>query len=384
MKMLEKILVATDFDRSADDALNTVQALASAFNSQVILIHVIPKIPDSPVNLRTLKADSRKRLRELKSRLNGQGVRTGNSVVAVGSPFDQIIQVSELLDVNVIVAGSGDSVDGGRGSLAFTSERLVRKASKPVWVVKAGTLPVFGRILCAVDFSDPSARALTNAIHLARTFQAELTVLTVTQTLAGLYVASAVLARDAQSKFHRQEQKRFDEFLVQFDFTDVQWTKAMRQGVPEREILKFAQDASVDILVMGSVGRTGLARILMGTVAARVLREMPCSVITVKAEHAIRLQVEAEIADIEKQWERGQELLAKGFPEEAMGQFHNCLHKDNLYVPALQGLADAHERMGHREESERCSHTAKFIREKVLQNRVEASVRSSHPLWPKS
>lgn len=253
MKMLEKILVATDFGRSAGDALKTIQTLADAFGSEVILIHVIPEIPGSPVNLRTLKTACRERLRKLTSQLSRAGVRTGDSVVAVGSPFDQIIQVSELLDVNVVVLGSGDNADTGVCRLGFTPERLIRKASKPIWVVKAGALPVFKRILCAVDFSEPSARALTNAIHLARIFQAELTVLTVAQTLAGLYVTTAMLAREAQSKLHRQEERLFDKFLKRFDFTGVRWTKAIQQGVPEREILKLAREWSANLLIMGSV-----------------------------------------------------------------------------------------------------------------------------------
>ena len=102
--------------------------------------------------------------------------------------------------------------------------------------------------------------------------------------------------------------------------------------------------------------------------------------ITVKSEQAIRLQLEAEIADIELQWKRGQELLGQGFPLEAMRQFESCLAKDKFYAPALQGLAEAHARLGHLEESEMCSHRAKYIREKVLQDRIEAEIRSRHPL----
>lgn len=381
--MLKKILVATDFCSSSTDALKTAEVLASTFGSKIILIHVIPKVLGSPMNLRTLKTDRRNRMRKLRARLDGKGIRTGNSVVAVGSPFDQIIQTSELLDVNLIVAGSGSNAHSGRGWPGYVTERLVRKASKPVWVVKAGTPPKFKRILCAVDFSDPSARALTSAIHLARAYQAELTVLTVTQDLADLYVTSTKITRDAQSKFHQRMEKRFETFLKQFDFTDVRWTKAKQKGVPERKVLKFAKKSEADLLVMGSVGRTGLARIVLGTVAARILREMPCSLITVKAEDAVRLELEAEIADIEKQWACGQELLKKGLPGDAIHQFQNCLIKDKFHVPALQGMADAHARMGHREEAEKCSRAADCIREQRRQDRVEAAIRGEHALWRK-
>jgi len=380
MKLLEKILVATDFGKSAGDAVQTAQALARAFGSEIIFIHVIPEAPDSSGDLRALKASIRHRLRKLKAELASAGIRAGDSVVAVGSAFDQIIQASELLDVNVIVVGSGDRDEEGACALGVTAERLVRKASKPVWVVKAGAAPVFERILCAVDFSDPSRRALANAIHLARTFQAELTVLTVAESLPYLHVSTATIAAEAQAKCRRQEQRQFDQFLKPFDFADVGWTKARRQGVAHQEILKLAREWNAGLLIMGSVGRTGLSRILMGSVAAKVIREMPCPVITVKSEHAIRLQLEGEIADMELQWKRGRELLKKAFPAEAVREFEGCLSKDKLYVPAWEGLAEAHQRLGHIEQSSRCEQQAQHIRERVLQARVESAIRGEPPL----
>jgi len=287
MKLLEKILVATDFSQSSGHALQTAQTLAKAFGSEIVLIHVIPKVPDSLVNLRTVRMGIRERLYDLKQELTEAGIRAVETVVEVGVAFDQIIQVSERLDVNVIVVGSGDRAEGsGAGHLGVTPERLVRKASKPVWVVKAGAAPVFKRILCAVDLSDPSRRALANAVHLARTFQAELAVLHVAESLPELYLSAATIAAEAQSKYRLEERREFDAFLKDFDFTDITWTKTVRQGGAHQEILKLAREWNADLLVMGSVGRTGLSRILLGSVAGKVLREMPCSVITVKSEHA--------------------------------------------------------------------------------------------------
>jgi len=286
MKLLEKILVATDFSQSSGYAVQTAQALAKAFGSEIILIHVIPKVPDSLVNLRTVRMAIRERLYDLSGELTKAGVRAVETVVEVGVAFDRIIRVSERLDVNAIVVGSGDRAEGGAGHLGVTPERLARKASKPVLVAKAGATPVFKRILCAVDLSDPSRRALANAVHLARTFQAELAVLHVAESLPELYLTAATIASEAQSKYQRQERRAFAVFLEAFDFTDVIWTKTVRQGGAPQEILNYVREWSADLLIMGSVGRTGLSRILLGSVAGKVLREMPCSVITVKSERA--------------------------------------------------------------------------------------------------
>jgi len=76
-------------------------------------------------------------------------------------------------------------------------------------------------------------------------------------------------------------------------------------------------------------------------------------------------------------------IAEKRIPREAVREFESCLANDKLYVPGWEGLAAAHQRLGHAEQSEKCAQQAKFIRERVLQDRVEAAVRSEHPLWKK-
>ncbi len=90
-------------------------------------------------------------------------------VVVDGVAFDQIISQAELLDVNVIVLGSGAGAGGSQ--LGITAERVCRKSQKPVWVVSPGASGFPRSILCPVDFSKPSERALRNAIHVRGVMQ---------------------------------------------------------------------------------------------------------------------------------------------------------------------------------------------------------------------
>jgi len=120
---------------------------------------------------------------------------------------------------------------------------------------------------------------------------------------------------------------------------------------------------------------------LMGSVAEKATREVPCSIITVKSEHAIRLQLEEEIDIVKTQCDQGLELLEKGFPAEAVQRFHNCITKDKLYALAWEGLAASHKRLGHDEESKRCMDIAKTIRQDIWEKRVTAEVRKQ--LWDK-
>jgi hypothetical protein len=101
---------------------------------------------------------------------------------------------------------------------------------------------------------------------------------------------------------------------------------------------------------MGSQGRTGLSRLLMGSTTERVVREMPCSIITLKQEHVIRFPLEKEVADIERHFRRGNELLGKQLTEEAIAQFEYCIRKDVFFVHAWEGMAIAYRQMGKKKE----------------------------------
>lgn len=256
-------------------------------------------------------------------------------------------------------------MDTDKFQLGITAEKIVRKANKPVWVVKKGGAKPIKKILCPVDFSEPSKRALTNAIHLTRSFQAELVVLTVIQTPSSLYPNDFVygLNSDPQETYRKLQQTEFDTFLRDFNFHNIKWDKVIVEGTPYQEILHITQKTASDLLIMGPTGKTGLTRILMGSVAEKVIREMPCSVLTMKSEHIIRLKLQTEIADIETHFKQGKDLLKKGLPEEALSQFQNCISKDMMFAPAWEGLAAAHGRLNHKEKSAFCREIAKQIRQ---------------------
>ena len=70
------------------------------------------------------------------------------------------------------------------------------------------------------------------------------------------------------------------------------------EGDPATEVVRYARDASMDVVVMGTHGRTGLERLLMGSVAEKVLREAPCSVLVVKLPKGIPVTEKREVAAV--------------------------------------------------------------------------------------
>ena len=376
MKLLEKILVATNFDKDSDQTVQAAVSVAKTFNSEIILLHVIPKVSGFPTAAGNLKKKVTERLQDIQRYIEKADVRVTETLMLAGVPFDQILRHADQHDANVIFIGAGEKSDDDPFRLGITAEKVLRKSSKPVWVVKPDAAEQINNILCPVDFSEPSARALNNAIRLARSFQAKLTVLHAIQPLTVILRLSQVGDMD-EANYVREHHSQLELFLKNFDFHNVDWNQEIRQGQPHQEILASAHETRADLLVMGSVGRSGLSRILMGSVASKVVRQMPCSVITVKSEHAIRLRLSEEISDLRDHLKQGQELLEKGFAKEAIEQFEHCIAIDILCGPAWEGKSVAHLRLGQHKESKRCHEALEQIRQYLWRSETKKLAAST-------
>ena len=343
---------------------------------------MIPEVSGFATALEMLKEKVAEQLQDIQSDNEKADVRVTETAILSDVPFDQIVRHADQHDANVIIMGAGEKSDDDPFRLGITAEKVLRKSSKPVWVVKPDAAEQINNILCPVDCSEPSARALTNAIRLARSFQAKLTVLHAIQPLTIILRPSQVGDMDEEI-YVRERHSQFELFLKNFDFHNVNWTREIRQGQPHQEILAFAGEKTADLLVMGSEGRSGLPRFLIGSVATKVVRQMPSSIITVKSEHAIRLRLAEEISDLRDHLKQGRELLEKGFAKEALEQFEQCIARDEMYAPAWEGMSAAHLRLGHNKKSEECKEAAEQIRQNLWQSQVEAEARSRHHLTDK-
>ena len=135
------------------------------------------------------------------------------------------------------------------------------------------------RILVPTDFSETSEAALRYGTELARRFTARLYLLHIVENPGdaaeagdpiGLFETMQAAAHDRLGKLLTTEQ--LQEFRPE---------RTMRLGVAADEIVRYAQEHEIDLIVMGTHGRRGVARALMGSVAERVVRTAPCPVLTV-------------------------------------------------------------------------------------------------------
>jgi nucleotide-binding universal stress UspA family protein len=140
------------------------------------------------------------------------------------------------------------------------------------------------RILCPIDFSDASRAALEMAADLARQHGATLTLFHAYPVPGytfpdGSFVASSKMLEELaeQARRHLEEWKGIATSL---GLAAVEAATAV--GEPAYEIVAFAKEKAIDLVVVGTHGRTGLTHALMGSVAERVVRKAPCPVLTVR------------------------------------------------------------------------------------------------------
>jgi nucleotide-binding universal stress UspA family protein len=141
-------------------------------------------------------------------------------------------------------------------------------------------------VLVATDFSEPSAAALDYCREVARTYGATLHVLHVVEDLRWRYatdMAPAALV-GVQEDVEASAASRLNALVTDEDRRQLRaHTVALTAIVPSEAIVQYAKTEGVDVIVMGTHGRNGLAHLFMGSVAERVVRLAPCPVLTVRS-----------------------------------------------------------------------------------------------------
>jgi nucleotide-binding universal stress UspA family protein len=158
-------------------------------------------------------------------------------------------------------------------------------------------------VLVATDFSQPSANALEYGRALARTFAATLYVLHVvdsTVLTTPALDAGPIYDPELMKRLEDEARERLETIVREDDRRELHAkTVAMLVAGPANGIVGYAAREKVDLIVIGTHGRTGLSHLLMGSVAERVVRTAPCPVLTVRAAEQEFVVPDAIVAQAE-------------------------------------------------------------------------------------
>jgi nucleotide-binding universal stress UspA family protein len=293
---IRRILCPTDFSAFADRALSHAIALARWYEARLTVLHVLPPppAPGSPFQaFAPPPPDTAAEGRVLQSlaRFTRPAEEAGVPIdvqLREGSPARTVLDLARTLPSDLIVMGTHGREGFERLVLGSVTEKVVRQAPCPVLTVppasEGSAAPLFRRILCPVDFSPASDRAVAYALSLAQEAGATLRLLHVVEwgidpVFAGVPQYDAPEVRQAVESDLR---RRLGGVIPREAREWCQVDEVLTSGKPWREIVAAASEGRADLVVMGVRGRGSLEVALFGSNTHHVVRSAPCPVLAVR------------------------------------------------------------------------------------------------------
>ncbi|MBL8954480.1 MAG: universal stress protein [Myxococcaceae bacterium] len=291
MHTFTKVLCATDLSAAADVALKQAATVAGLYQAKLVVFHALPSAlastplfpQDSLAANEGFVALERRVLEALHARVAavaGRGAHV-EVVLGTGSPHAEIVRTAENAKADLIVVGGEGAPNVARAVLGAVAERVIRYAHAPVWVARTG--PDVGPVVAGTDFSAASNAAVDIAVEYARRAGAKVTL------CHALSVEKLVPPPGPAV-----EQPAFPTWTVE-DVVRLRGaaTQKLSALVPDAELVvaderpgaalpALASKRLARLICVGTAGHTGLARILLGSVAEEVVRHAPCPVIVTR------------------------------------------------------------------------------------------------------
>lgn len=142
------------------------------------------------------------------------------------------------------------------------------------------TEQLYQKILVATDGSEKNRAAVEEALRIGRATGATICAVYVMDLSAFESMSADVMIRDTWSVIQREAEAALDK--VRAAAGKVSLETAVLEGKPAPEILRYAAEHGVDLIVIGTQGKRGLERLLLGSVAEQVIRSAPCKILVVK------------------------------------------------------------------------------------------------------
>ncbi len=235
-----------------------------------------------------IEIDAERVLGMLADRAREAGVETVNIVVGFGPSADTLIREVVKNDHSLVVIGRKSRSTFVQYLFGRTAVKLLRKCPVPVYVAKPDPTRPVESVLAADDFSETGEDVLNVAVQVARMFDLRLHVVHVVESGDDYKLAGSGITLEDLNKLHDEqiesaEAKQADR-LSQTDFRTIETGTMVHveKGAAEVVIADKLREHEVDLLVIGTVGRSGLSAMFLGNTAERLLNELDCSLLAVK------------------------------------------------------------------------------------------------------
>lgn len=295
MTKVHHITVATDLSPQAHAAIERGLQLAGQHDSKLLALSVVPPVVGSvdsqwwhrqslsPEEISNrLRSDIQARLEHMLAEARPD-LQVDARVVEGRHPHLEIVRAAHAAHSDLIVTGAHGGHFLHRLLVGTTAERVVRRADRPVLVVKESSSENYRKILVPTDFSPLSEVALQAAMQIAPNSQVSVVHAYELWFENWIGLGHGVdeptlalledLANDARAKLAA--------YVARAGLDATGTRQLARYGYAGRIVTRAAQDLGVDLVVLGTHGKSTLQQVTLGSVAEHVLRESHCDVLLV-------------------------------------------------------------------------------------------------------
>ncbi|GAA0478004.1 universal stress protein (plasmid) [Halococcus dombrowskii] len=296
--MYETILVPTDGSKHAIRAAEHAHYLMQAFDATVHLVSAADiQTAGGMFNaggvdrqfVERIEAEYEDAIATTEETFEGDAIETS---VLRGKPADAILEYATEHDIDLVSMGTHGRTGVSRYVAGSVTERVVRQASCPVLTAKAIERSElsgdYEDVLIPTDGSEAASMAIDHGIEIARRAGARVHAVNIVDagsvTLTPGYSAPPELAE----RFEAEGERATEEIATRAADVDLDATTSVYEGLPARDLLDYADENGIDLITMGTTGRTGLNRYLLGSTAERVIRHADMPVLAVNARKDVR------------------------------------------------------------------------------------------------
>ncbi len=268
---LEKLLVATDGSEYSEGAIREAIRLAKDCSSKLTALSVVITNLEFEVTMPQVVEKEEKKawehLEAVRARAAKEGVACDIAVFHGDEPYQDIVRQASENKVDMVIVGRHGRTGLLRLMMGSVAAKVVGHAPCKVLVVSPSAHVEFKNILVAVDGSDYGNAALREAVSIAKRRGSALSVLSVASSDAESGTAAGIVRQAAE--------------LAAQEGVAIQSVTMI--GKPHEAIVEMAKKNQADLIIVGSHGRRGMERLLMGSVTERVIGHTEMGVLVVKA-----------------------------------------------------------------------------------------------------
>jgi universal stress protein E len=279
-----KILAATDFSARSDRALRKAGLLAQAMGAELTVLHVVDD--DQPQDV--IENEGREAERVLAAQVRAMAEMSAarsRPMVVAGNPFDGILRSAASIGADLIVMGAHRKQFLRDIFIGTTIERVIRTGPYPALMVNKELPGPYRNALAAVDIAEPSANAVRAATSLGLADERTVTFLHAffplgkrKMTVAGVNQASI---DEYVANERRNATDELNAFLTENGFRPASLSLRVEEGEPFEVISRAVEARGHDLLILGTHGRTGLLKVLLGSVTEEALRRLDIDILAV-------------------------------------------------------------------------------------------------------